>query len=203
MKIFHQNILYLLLLLTLFNACTSRKVYERYKGLPQEVNIKHLEIVDFIKLNEELYIFSAYNPKHSHQIHLYVTDAQQKIIYKSGSQGDSQTYSLSVFKAKKKDSYIVLGHIASEYSWGNDVHLIENNQVKNIGFLNAAKYNKNDQAWDISACVKIEALNQKEFAIRFECDKLVYDPEGPEQEIINCSEIYYLFKGDKLKLIIN
>jgi len=128
-------------------------------------------------------------------IYLLVFDNNGIKKFHSKSFLDSNTHSLTFFKSRlKPELTIILGHNSNEYSWGNEVYLLENGIIKNIGLLDVATAEPEyDLETDISKKTSI-IINEDEIKFTFLVDSLTLNPGGRNHEVLSSKDIYYFYK---------
>jgi hypothetical protein len=174
--------------------------------------VKSDSIVDKAKIDSvkivETYTFDNYDyyvgwHENSNQkdygLRLFVFNPNGNLIYKSNSFMDSYTHSLTFFKSDKNpEQTIILGHSSNEYSWGNEVYLLEDGKFNHIGLLDVGTFDSMDMSWDISSYTSIwTETNGLKFT--FSYDSLTYNPGGKNERILKKEQIEYQYEEGQLK----
>jgi len=170
-------------------------------SIVDKLKIDSFKIVETYTLDNFDYYVGWYENENQkdYGLRLYVYNPNGNLIYKSNSFMDSYTHSLTFFKSvKHPEQTIILGHSSNEYSWGNEVYLLENENFNHIGLLDVGTFDSMDMPWDISSYTNIwnETYGLK---FTFNYDSLTYNPGGKNERILKKEHIEYKYEDGQLK----
>ena len=170
-------------------------------SIVDKVKIDSVKVVETYTLDNFDYYIGWYENSNQkdYGLRLFVFNPNGKLIYKSNSFMDSYTHSLTFFKSDKNPKQnIILGHSSNEYSWGNEVYLLEDGEFIHIGLLDVGTFDSMDMPWDISnyTCIWAE-LDGLRFTFNY--DSLTYNPGGKNERKLTKEQIEYHYENGKLR----
>jgi hypothetical protein len=137
-------------------------------------------------------------------LRLRVYDSQMNLKFESPGQLDSYTYNPTFFKNQDLIPHtILLVHKSNEGSWGQDVYIIVDDQIKNIGSLEVSTWAEEPE-WYSDIAPFTEIKKSKEAIIfSFKTSKIVMNPLGPEEKLMNGNDLRYEYRDGKLQPLNN
>ena len=171
------------------------------ESIVHKLKIDSFKIVETYTLDNFDYYVGWYENANQkdYGLRLYVYNPNGSLIYKSNSFMDSYTHSLTFFKSDKHpEQTIILGHSSNEYSWGNEVYLLENGKFNHIGLLDVGTFDSMDMPWDISSHTQIWSKSDG-LRFTFSYDSLTYNPGGKNERILKKEQIEYKYEDGQLK----
>ncbi|NNK18982.1 MAG: hypothetical protein HKP49_07490, partial [Maribacter sp.] len=135
---------------------------------------------------------------------LRVYDSGMNLKFESAGQGDSYTYNPTFFRNPNLSPHtVLLVHISNEGSWGQGVYIIEGEQFKYIGMIEVSNWAKEPE-WYSDIAPDTEITKVKDTLIfSFQPSKIVFDPSGREEKVLNGNELRYEYSGGKLHVVNN
>jgi hypothetical protein len=200
---FKKRILLLIIILTfpIFPSFGQDFTAVKSDSITNKVKIDSVKIVQSYTLDNFDYYVGWYKRISSNKelgLRLYVFNPNGELIYKSNIFQDSYTHSLTFFKSEiNPKQTIILGHSSNEYSWGNEVYLLEDAKLYHLGLLDVGTFDSMDMPWDISSLTEIWTLKDG-LRFTFSCDSLTYNPGGRNERILTKEQIEYKYEGRQL-----
>jgi len=162
---------------------------------PSLVNIKIDRVLvdngkykDYYKYEIENYIL--YNGRHKNNLKYEILDkvTNEIVLSKDNSQSDAMILKPKFFETSDKSIKVLLIEVTAEYSWGQEIVLIKEKNVKYIGYLDYAVDIENGLS--IADYCKLTYENGK-VIMTFKDVPLVYWPE--DKNIINGKDLRFEF----------
>jgi hypothetical protein len=123
-----------------------------------------------------------------------------KIRYQSKGEGDAYNFSPNFYHHPSNGSWIILAELGTEYSWGAQVFIVDQEQVVNIGHLDVAVGGAGE---NLSSVVPYTIITEEGVNTVFKFTRdVIKDPGGNNEKYISKNRIRYVYDGQRFQEII-